>query len=210
MDLNLVLATGLAYALLGALILIESHRALYRKADRIVAGYPKVLAALQCHRHDGRTGLTLIICGGLLQLLGAYGYSVSLTYWPAPAFFAAAVLCVYSANRLLAMRRISRAQNKPALVSVPARQVHETRRSIVLLEAARREAANLQARLVAREPRDRGVVYLAQEWECRWWSDRLGVSPDVLKAAVRQVGPMVEDIEQHLRVTSRRPEAVVA
>jgi hypothetical protein len=81
---------------------------------------------------------------------------------------------------------------------------------MVLLDAARREAANRRARELAKGPRDRSVVYVAQDWDCRWWSDRFGVAPDVLKAAVRQVGPMVKDIERHLSAKARRPYAVAA
>jgi hypothetical protein len=74
---------------------------------------------------------------------------------------------------------------------------------MVLLEAARREAANRQAREQARGPRDRSIVYLAHDWECRWWSDRFGVTVDTLRAAVRQVGPMVVDVERHLSARRR-------
>ncbi len=41
-------------------------------------------------------------------------------------------------------------------------------------------------------------MYVGKESDCRWWSDRFGVSPEALRAAVRQVGPMVKDIERHL------------
>jgi hypothetical protein len=48
------------------------------------------------------------------------------------------------------------------------------------------------------------VIYVGQEWECRWWSDRLGVSPDALKTAVRQVGPMVKDVERYFALSRHR------
>jgi hypothetical protein len=77
---------------------------------------------------------------------------------------------------------------------------YETRRSIVLLEAARQEASTFQLRDTARTPACKAVVCVSHPWECRWWSDRLGVSPAALRAVVRQVGPMAADIERHLRM----------
>lgn len=77
-------------------------------------------------------------------------------------------------------------------------RVYETRRSIVLLEAARNEAANRRSRERAKGPRGKTVIYLGQEWECLWWSDQLGVSPQTLKAVVHEVGPMAADIKHHL------------
>jgi hypothetical protein len=76
--------------------------------------------------------------------------------------------------------------------------LYETPRSFRLRQAAQLEAANLRAIEAAREPRDTGVVYLTRDWDCRWWSDRFGVSTEVLKAVMRQVGPMSRDIERHL------------
>lgn len=210
MDINLVLTAGLAYTFLGALVLMTSHRALYQKANRIVAGYPKVLAALHAQRADGRFGLILIVCGSVLQLLAACGYTVSPAYWPYPAFVAAAVLCAYGVNRLLSMRRLAALQPKLAAVRGPILQFHETRRSRVLMDAARNEAVKYQAREIAREPRDSGVVYVAREWECRWWCDKLGVSPEALKAAVRQVGPMLHDVERHFERAPRARRAIAA
>ena len=77
---------------------------------------------------------------------------------------------------------------------------YETRRSIVLLEAARQQASNSKIRDTAKAPACKAVVCVGHPWECRWWSDRLGVSPDTLKAIVRQVGPMAVDVERHLRI----------
>jgi hypothetical protein len=79
-----------------------------------------------------------------------------------------------------------------------------------LREAAQLESASLHARELARHPRDRGVVYLAREWDRRWWTDRFGVSADTLKGAVRHVGPMVKDIERYLATQSRGREALAA
>lgn len=208
MNMNLVLATGLAYAFIGALIMFLSHRAIYHRAAGIVAGYPKVLAALRAQRHDGRFGLVVLLAGNALQVLAALGYSAPIAHWHYPAAAVAAVLVLYGLWRVLVGRRVSRGSESYA------RQVkrpgYESRRSRVLLEAARREAANRLAREQAAGPRDRSVVYLAHDWECQWWSDKFGVSTAVLRATVRQTGPMVADIERHLRARSIRGRYALA
>ena len=81
-------------------------------------------------------------------------------------------------------------------------RVYETRRSSVLLDAARKEAANRQLRERARGPRDKTVIYLGAGWECLWWCDQLGVSAQALKQAVHEVGPMAADIRRYLRPSS--------
>jgi hypothetical protein len=208
MNINLVLATGLAYAFLGALIMFISHRAIYRRATQIVAGYPRVLAVLRAQRYDGRFGLVVLLSGNLLQVLAACGYSAPLGLWRYPAVFAAGALVIYGVWRLLVARRVARGNKQKARI-IPDRS-YETRRSRILLEAARREAPKYLAREQARAPRDRSVVCLAHEWECRWWSDRFGVTAEALRAAVRQVGPMVADLERHLAVRKRSRYALAA
>ena len=207
MNMNLVLATGLAYAFIGALIMYLSHRSIYRRATGIVAGYPKVLAALRAQRQDGRFGLVVLLSGNILQVLAACGYSAPLAHWHYPAALVAAALVVYGIWRLLAGRQGARSSSPERQIQ---RRAYESRRSMVLLEAARREAANRLAREQAKGPRDRSVVYLAHEWECRWWSDKFGVSTSVLRATVRQVGPMVADIERHLGARTRGRYALAA
>jgi hypothetical protein len=205
MNINLVLGTGLAYALIGALIMFLSHRSLYLKATRIVAGYPKVLAALRAQRHDGRFGLIVLLCGNALQLLAALGYTVSAVHWRVPVYAVLALIAVYAVRRaLLARSTVARPVARPRVAATPVRHVYETRRSMILLEAARVEAENRRARELAKGPRDKSVVYVGQESECRWWSDRFGVAPEVLRDAVRQVGPMVKDVERHFAVKPRR------
>jgi hypothetical protein len=208
--MNLVLATGLAYAFIGALIMFVSHRAIYRRATQIVAGYPRVLAALRAQRHDGRFGLIILVSGNLLQVLAACGFSAPLGLWRFPAAVVIGALALYGVWRLLVARRISRGATAVKQARFDPKRSYETRRSRVLLDAARREAAIKLAREQAKGPRDRSVVYLAHEWECRWWSDRLGVTTDVLRATVRQVGPMVADIERHLARRSRSRYALAA
>ena len=208
MNINLVLATGLGYAVIGALIMFLSHRALYVKATRIVAGYPKVLAALRAQRHDGRFGLIVLLCGNALQALAAMGYSISMAHWQVPLYAIVAVMALYVVRRTILMYSVvssPAAKQQERTARTPVRRVYETRRSMILLEAARKEAATRRAREAAKGPRDRSVVYVGLEWECRWWSDRFGVSPDTLKDAVRQVGPMVKDVERHFAVRTRHP-----
>jgi hypothetical protein len=208
MNMNLVLATGVAYAFIGALIMFVSHRAIYRRATQIVAGYPRVLSALRAQRYDGRFGLIVLLCGNVLQVLAACGYSAPLALWRYPAAVVAGALAAYGLWRLVvAGRGVRRSSAKTRVI--PDRS-YETRRSRVLLEAARREAPKYLAREQARAPRDRSVVCLAHEWECRWWSDRFGVTTATLKATVRQVGPMVVDIERHLAVSKRSRYALAA
>jgi hypothetical protein len=204
MNINLVLATGLAYAFIGAMIMFLSHRALYLKASGIVAGYPKVLAALRAQRHDGRLGLTVLLCGNVLQLVAAFGYTVSVAHWRFPTYAVLVTIFVYGLWRIVTTRRVARVEAKPRVERMTIRRVYETRRSMVLLEAARREAANRRARELAKGKRDKSVVYVGQDSECRWWSERFGVSTNVLRAAVREVGPMVKDVERHLAVKNRR------
>src|SRR5215210_1978635 len=107
MNINLVLATGLAYAFIGALIMFASHRSIYNSASRIVAGYPKVLAGLRAQRHDGRFGLIVLFCGSALQVFAACGYSAPLAYWRYPACAVLAVLAVYGLYRLIIAHRVA-------------------------------------------------------------------------------------------------------
>ena len=52
--------------------------------------------------------------------------------------------------------------------------------------------------LANRGTQDRQRIDVHQEHECRYWSDKLGVSPERLRQAVKQVGPLVEDVRRHL------------
>ena len=208
MQVNLVLAAGIVYSVIGALLMYLSHRSLYRKAIRCVAGYPRDLAALRIQQHDGRYGVIILMCGNILQVFAACGYAVSPQYWRYPSVTLVGVMGLYVLWRMLA-RRSSRAEavamERRAVdrTSITyAHRVFETRRSAVLLEAAIREEANRRAREAAKGPRDRSVVYVKQDWECRWWSDRFGVTPAMLRAAVRSVGPMVADVERYLALRS--------
>ena len=37
-----------------------------------------------------------------------------------------------------------------------------------------------------------------EEWQCRWWSRELGVTPRQLKDAIREVGPMSNAVRKYL------------
>jgi hypothetical protein len=37
-----------------------------------------------------------------------------------------------------------------------------------------------------------------ERWELDYWTKELGVTPDELKDAVKQVGPMAKDVRRHL------------
>ena len=54
---------------------------------------------------------------------------------------------------------------------------------------------------ISRGPRDRTRVDVEQDWECTWWSKGWGVTTDELRAAVREVGPLVADLDRHLLKT---------
>ncbi|MDB5922162.1 MAG: hypothetical protein JWN13_1098 [Betaproteobacteria bacterium] len=201
---NLVLATGLTYAVIGAIIMFASHHAIYRRATQIVAGYPQMLAALRAQRHDGRFGLTVLLCGNLLQVLAAAGSTAPLSQWRYPAVAGVAVICLYALSRLLIAWRIGRSKRDPVPQSHKTLPIYQTRRSLRLVEAARRDAEKRLAREYADGPTDRNVVYLGRDWECRWWSEKFGVTPGALRNAVVQVGPMAEDIERYLAMRSHK------
>ena len=46
---------------------------------------------------------------------------------------------------------------------------------------------------------DRKRINVDQDYEVRYWTERLGVSADDLRQAVKNVGPMADAVEQHLR-----------
>jgi hypothetical protein len=198
--LNLVLVVAVCCGAAGALLTLASQIAVWRAAGRVVVAYPRVLAGLRARRLDRRFGLILLGLGGVLYVLADRGFSAPLSLWHYPAAAAAALIAVYGIARfaILYRRTPSSASARKSVKSF-----YETPRTRTLREAAVAEAAALRAQELARAPRDTGIVFLAGEWDRRWWSSRLGVSAEALRAAMRQVGPMVTDIEQHLRVQRR-------
>lgn len=49
---------------------------------------------------------------------------------------------------------------------------------------------------------DRKRINLNEDYEVRDWSKKFGVTPEQLKAAVKAVGSMAEDVEKHLKKKS--------
>jgi hypothetical protein len=143
-------------------------------------------------------------------VIAAFGYTISMVHWRFPAYVAILTLAMYLTWRLLTARSAARSRRTTERPAVPIRRVYESRRSIVLLEAARREAAIKRLREAAKGRRDRSVIYVGHEIECRWWSERFGVTPETLRAAVRQVGPMVRDLERHFQRSVQRPGYALA
>jgi hypothetical protein len=56
-------------------------------------------------------------------------------------------------------------------------------------------------------PRDADHIDTSQESECRWWCEKLGVSPEALQAAVREVGTSASDVERRLRDQAQVPRS---
>lgn len=50
-----------------------------------------------------------------------------------------------------------------------------------------------------RGPQDRSQINVNETWELDYWSDKLGVSKDRLKAAVQAVGTSVDKVKKELR-----------
>jgi hypothetical protein len=45
---------------------------------------------------------------------------------------------------------------------------------------------------------DRDRIDVSEEHECRYWTEKLGVSYQTLKRIVAEVGPLVKDVRRHL------------
>jgi len=50
-----------------------------------------------------------------------------------------------------------------------------------------------------RGPADRTRINVNEDYELRYWTTELGVSEEQLRAAVKRVGPMVDDVRADLR-----------
>ena len=48
-------------------------------------------------------------------------------------------------------------------------------------------------------PQDAQRVNVNEDYEVAYWSQRLATTPEKLKAAVKRVGVMVEDVEKELK-----------
>lgn len=54
---------------------------------------------------------------------------------------------------------------------------------------------------VGKQDRDR--ISLSEEYEVRDWSEKFGITPDKLREAVKQAGPMAKDVEAYLKKNKR-------
>lgn len=52
--------------------------------------------------------------------------------------------------------------------------------------------------LKRRQPEDPQRINIKQDWEVGYWSEMLGCTQAELIAAVKKVGPMVEDVKKEL------------
>jgi hypothetical protein len=50
-----------------------------------------------------------------------------------------------------------------------------------------------------RGPQDRNRINTSEDWELRYWTKEFGVTEDQLKAAVKAVGPVADDVRRHLK-----------
>ena len=73
-----------------------------------------------------------------------------------------------------------------------------SRRTANLRDAARKQFGARTALETFRDPRRSPVIFTSQHWHQRWWCEKLDVTADVLRAAIREVGPMTADVERHL------------
>jgi hypothetical protein len=49
-----------------------------------------------------------------------------------------------------------------------------------------------------RGPQDRNRINVNEEWELRYWTKELNLSPDELREAVKQAGTSVKAVREHL------------
>ena len=80
----------------------------------------------------------------------------------------------------------------------------QSRRASVLRDAARRHHAGRVALETFRDPRLSPVIFASEPWQQRWWCEKLDVTADALRAAMREVGPMATDIQIHFARKRRR------
>ena len=104
-SINLYAVAGLAYDIVGAVVLAEAIAATRteilvnqaRHRGQFSTGNLSLFAALEDQRHDARFGLVFLVGGFALQLLPAFGYSLAAT-WRSASFLATPLvvgLCVW-------------------------------------------------------------------------------------------------------------------
>ncbi|MEO8594866.1 MAG: DUF3606 domain-containing protein [Candidatus Solibacter sp.] len=53
-----------------------------------------------------------------------------------------------------------------------------------------------------RAPQDAKRIHVNEEYEAAFWSQRFGSAPETLKATVKKVGVMANDVEKKLKAGS--------
>jgi len=94
----------------------------------------------------------------------------------------------------------SYAAGSGALRDTPA----HSRRANLLREAARKHHARKGPLETFRDPRSSPVIFASEHWQLRWWCEKLDVTAEALRAAMREVGPMAADIQIHFARKKRR------
>lgn len=54
-----------------------------------------------------------------------------------------------------------------------------------------------------RGPQDASKINVNEEWELRYWTKKLGVSAEELKAAVKKAGVSVDAVSAHLKAQAK-------
>lgn len=83
----------------------------------------------------------------------------------------------------------------------------ESRRANVLREAARKHHTRRGPLETFRDPRSSPVIFTSEHWQQRWWCEKLDVTTEALRAAMREVGPMTTDIQLYFARKRRRHAA---
>ena len=74
----------------------------------------------------------------------------------------------------------------------------DSRRTARLRNAARQQFGAPPTLGTFRDPHRSPVIFVSQYWHQRWWCEKLGVTVEALRAAIREVGPMSADIRRYL------------
>ena len=49
-------------------------------------------------------------------------------------------------------------------------------------------------------------INVNERWELDYWTERLGITPEELRQAVKEVGVMADDVRRHFGIGTRREE----
>ena len=198
MGVNLILATGVACSVGGALFMLASHRAI-RNAAAFMVAYPRELDRRRVQRQDRRFGFCMMAFGCVLYALAACGFSAPMTLWRYPAAAAIAAIFVYCVARLATSRRKTIRRRKSA------QKRHRLVRHAAFDTLARRCAAR-----IGKPACDGGRTSPSRQ---RYRLSRAGVGPAVVERQVRRQHQRHQsgnarggaDVGRH-RAPSRQPE----